>query len=99
MTSPMPSVKEFDVYGEPCYANETRRAEDIRCVQAVQEGIFDYFRTYRKLCQGMEGCVDKKLDEVFLSLIHKIAVLDKDFIGLKVEDPFFNRMTEVVDLM
>lgn len=99
LTSPMPSVKEFDVFGEPCYADETRRAEDIRCVQAVQEGIFDYFRTYLKLCHGMAGGVDKKLDEVLLSLIHKIAVLDKNFVGLKVEDPFFNRMTDVMDLI
>lgn len=99
LTSPMPSIKEFDEYGESCYAQETRKEEDIRCVQAVQNGVFDYFKTYLKLCPETEVSVDKKLDEMFLSLIHGIAVLDNDFIGLKVEDPFFNRMTDVSDLV
>lgn len=99
LTSAMPSIKEFDEHGEPCYAYETRKEEDIRCVQAAQDGVFDYFKTYLKLCPGAEVYVDKKLDELFLFLIHGIAILDKDFIGLKVEDPFFNRMTDVSDLM
>lgn len=99
LTSPMPSIKEFDEYGEPCYAQETRKEEDIRCVQAVQDGVLDYFKTYLKLCPGTEVSVDKKLDEMFLSLIHGVVVLDNDFISLKVEDPFFNRMTNVSDLV
>ncbi len=99
LTSPMPSIKEFDEYGEPCYAQETRKEEDIRCVQAAQDGVFDYFKTYLKLCPRAEVKADKKLDELFLSLIHGITILDKDFIGLKVEDPFFNRMTDVADLV
>lgn len=99
LTSPMPSIKEFNKYGEPCYAHETRKKEDIRCVQAAQDGVFDYFKTYLNLCPGMEVNVDKKLDELLLSLMHGVAVLDKDFVGLKVEDPFFNRMTDVSDLM
>lgn len=99
LTSPLPSIKEFDEYGEPCYAQETRKEEDIRCVLAAQDGVFDYFITYLKLCPRNEVSVDKKLDEMFLSLIHGIAVLDNDFIGLKVEDPFFNRMTDIADLI
>lgn len=99
LTSSMPSIEEFDECGEPCYARETRKEEDIRCVQAAQDGIFDYFKTYLKLCPRAEIKVDKMLDELLLSLIHRVAILDKDFIGLKVEDPFFNRMTEVTDLI
>lgn len=99
LTSPMPSIKEFDGYGEACYAHETRKEEDIRCVQVAQDGVFDYFKTYLKLCPRVEVNVDKKLDELFLSLIHGFTILDKDFIGLKVEDPFFNRMTDVSDLV
>lgn len=99
LTSPMPSIKEFDEYGEPCYAQETRKEEDIRCVQAAQDGVFDYFKTYLKLCSKAEMNVDKKLDEILLSLIHGIEILDKYFRGLKVEDPFFNRMTDVADLI
>ncbi|MBD5489862.1 MAG: HAD hydrolase-like protein [Lachnospiraceae bacterium] len=99
LASPMPSIKEFDEHGDPCYAHETRKEEDIRCMQAAQDGVLDYFKTYLKLCPRPEVSVDKKLDELFLSLIHGITILDRDFVGLKVEDPFFNRMTDVADLV
>lgn len=99
LTSSQPSIKEFDECGGPCYTRETRKQQDIRCVQAVQAGIYDYFMTYLKICPETERNVDKKLDEILLSLIHGIAVLDHSFTGLKVEDPFFNRMTDLSDLL
>lgn len=99
LTSPMPSVKEFDENGEPCYAQETRKDKDIVCFLKAQEGIFNYFKTYLKICPGSEMKADKKLDELFLMLIHGITILDKNFEELKVEDPFFNRMTDVSDLI
>lgn len=99
LTSPMPSVKEFDENGEPCYAQETRKDKDIVCFLKAQEGIFDYFKTYLKICPGSEMKADKKLNELFLMLIHGITILDKNFEELKVEDPFFNRMTDVSDLI
>ncbi len=99
LTSPMPSIKEFDEQGKPCYANETRKKEDIICMQEAQEGILDYFMTYMKLCSKSEARINRKIDEIFLTLIHGIDVLDRNFIGLKVEDPFFNRMTDVADLI
>lgn len=99
LTSPMPSIREFDEKGEPCYAQETRKEEDIQCVLEAQDGILDYFVTYLKLCPKQEIRIDRKIDERFLALIHGIDIQDKNFIGLQVEDPFFNRMTEVVDLI
>lgn len=99
LTSPMPSIREFDENGEPCYALETRKKEDIQCVLEAQDGIFDYFVTYLKLCPKEEAKIDRKIDERFLALIHGIDIRDKNFIGLQVEDPFFNRMTDVVDLI
>lgn len=99
LTSPMPSVREFDEDGEPCYAQETRTKEGIQCVLEAQEGIFEYFAAYLKLCPEEEMRIDRKLDERFLAMIHGIGVLDKNFMGLQVEDPFFNRVTEVTDLI
>ncbi len=99
LTSPMPSIKEFDENGEPCYAQETRTKEDIRCVQEAQDGIFDYFTTYLKLCPIAEARVDREIDERFLALIHGVEILDHDFLSLKVEDPFFNRMTDMTDML
>ncbi len=99
LTSPMPSVKEFDEYGEPCYAKETRKDEDITCVLTAQEGIADYFKTFLQICPETERKVNRKIDELFLMLIHGISVLDHNFRNLKVEDPFFNRTTEVEDLI
>lgn len=99
LTSPMPSVKEFDGQGSPVYAAETRAAQDIQCFLEAQEGIGDYFREYLKICPLHERVTDKRLDEVFLALIHGIAVRDENFLSLKVEDPFFNRMTDMTDLL
>lgn len=99
LTSPMPSVKEFDEQGNPCYAEETRKKEDIICFQETQEGIFDYFKTYLRICPKESMKIDKKIDELFLVLIHGISILDDNFRRLEVEDPFFNRKTDVVDLI
>lgn len=99
LTAPMPSIKEFDEKGNPIYERETRKAGDILCFQEAQEGIRGYFREYLKLCPISARKTDKKLDEVFLSMIHKVEVRDEDFLHLKVEDPFFNRMTDMMDMI
>lgn len=99
LTAPMPSVREFDANGNPVYAQETRRESDIRCFQEAQEGIRGYFREYLKACPISARRTDKKLDEIFLTLIHGIEIADSDFLNLKVEDPFFNRMTDMTDML
>ena len=99
LTAPMPSVREFDANGNPVYAEETRRESDIRCFQEAQEGIRGYFRDYLKACPISARRTDKKLDEIFLTLIHGIEIADNDFLNLKVEDPFFNRMTDMTDML
>jgi hypothetical protein len=97
LTSRMPSVNEFDECGNPCYAMETRSREDIDCCMNVQEGIIDYFKIYIEICPKTARNMDKKIDEILLSLIHCIDIEDKQFMGLKVEDLFFNRMTDIRD--
>ncbi len=99
LTAPMPSIREFDEKGNPVYGRETRKAGDIRCFQEAQEGIREYFREYLKLCPISGRKMDKKQDEVFLSMIHKVEVRDDDFLSLKVEDSFFNRMTDMADML
>jgi FMN phosphatase YigB (HAD superfamily) len=97
LTSQMPSLDEFDEHGNPCYAMETRSVEDIGCCMNVQEGITDYFKTYIKICPKTARNPGKKIDEILLSLIHDICIEDKQFTDLKVEDLFFNRMTNIRD--
>ncbi|MDE5718697.1 MAG: hypothetical protein K2I53_13990 [Lachnospiraceae bacterium] len=99
LTAPMPSVREFDENGNPMYAEETRRENDIRCFQEAQEGIRGYFREYLKLCPISVRRTNKRLDEIFLALVHGIEITDNDFLNLKVEDPFFNRMTDMTDML
>lgn len=99
LTAPMPSVKEFDANGNPIYTEETRRESDIRCFQEAQEGIRGYFREYLQLCPISARKINKKLDEIFLALVHGIEITDRDFLNLKVEDPFFNRMTDMTDVL
>lgn len=99
LTAPMSSVKEFDAGGSPVYAEETRSARDIRCFQDAQEGIREYFREYLRLCPISARKINKKLDEIFLSFVHTMEITDSDFLNLKVEDPFFNRMTDITDIL
>lgn len=99
ITAPYPSVKEFDEAGNPVFADETRSERDILCFERAQEGIFDYFKTYIRLCPEAERTENKKLDEVYLELIHKIKIADSDFLNLVVEDSFFNRMTNIADVI
>lgn len=99
MTSNEPSVIGFDEKGNAVYAIETRSEEDLNCCIEIQNGIVDFFRTYIQICPQNEMYVDKKLDEIFLGLIHNFSILDKGFMALRVEDPFFNRMTDMADLV
>ena len=99
LTSPMPSVAFFDEEGSPVYVEETRSLSDIECFQKAQSGILDYFKIYTKICPNRCLTENKKLDEVLLSLIHKISIEDETFLKLKVEDAFFNRMTEMPSLI
>ena len=99
LTSPEPSVEEFDSEGNAIYAMETRNNRDIACFMRVQKGIKDYVEKYIQLCPKSERKINKKLDEKFLTLIHNVELLDDDFIKLKIEDPFFNRMTDILDVL
>lgn len=99
LTAPHPSIHGFSEDGAPIYTEETRSNSDMECFMAIQEGVLDYFRTYIKLCPKKELAINKRVDEILLSLLHHVEILDEEFNKLKVEDPFFNRMTNVVDLL
>lgn len=99
LTAPYPSLVEYDTDGNPLYAKETRTEKDIECFMRAQEGIIDYVKRYLSICPQDEIYQNKKLDEAFLLLIHNVEIDDKNFISLTVEDPFFNRMTDITDVL
>lgn len=99
LTSSMPSVIEFNSLGAPIYAEETRTDSAIHCFENIQKGIFEYFKLFIGICPETEWVENKKLDEEILSLIHKIKFKDKEFLEFKVEDTFFNRMTDMSSLL
>lgn len=99
LTAPQPSVIGFDDEGEPYYAEETRSEADILCFQKAQEGIESYFSTYLSICPKQMRIENKKLDEIFLKMIHLVDITDEAFLKLRVEDIFFNRMTDMPNLV
>lgn len=99
LMAPQPSVLGFDEAGEACFAEETRTERELRCIQRVQDGITDYFRTYLTLMPGWERRKGKALEESILSLIREIEIRDTDFLVLRDEDLFFHRTTAISDLI
>ena len=99
LTSPEASVDEFDAEGGPVFAKETRTDKDISCFMRAQDGIIEYVKKYMSICPENERDINKKLDEIMLTLVHNVEIRDKDFLSLTVEDPFFDRMTDITDVL
>lgn len=68
---------------------------DIDVLERAQRGITEYFRDYISILPAE----NKKLDEKLLELVNKVEIKDEDFMNLKVEDPFFGRMTDIKDVI
>lgn len=99
LTSPDPSVNGFNEDGSVVFANETRKSRDIECLLKIQNGIIEYVEKYISICPKRDYKINKKLAETLLTLIHNVNIKDKDFLDLIIEDPFFNRMTDITDVL
>ncbi|MCR5772232.1 MAG: hypothetical protein K6G87_13505 [Butyrivibrio sp.] len=99
VTSPDPSVDEFDLEGNPVFAIETRSSESIRCAMDIQAGIEAFFKDYIGIAPEEHRTINKRMDEKLLSLIKKVHVNDEEFYKLVVEDPFFGRMTDIREVL
>lgn len=99
LTAPHASVSGFGKHGEPIYSKETREEKDITCAMKAQAGIEEWFRTYLKICPQASRKLNQKMDEIILMLIRNTKILDEDFLAMFVEDPFFNRMTKITDVL
>ena len=98
LTSLSPQLLEFDTNGNPVFAEETRTLENLKCIEEMQSGIIEYFDDMLPLIEE-DYNYNKMLDEIFLDMINKLEIKDDGFLALKVEDPFFGRMTNVSDLL
>ena len=59
----------------------------------------EYFQTFLALNPEWEQSEEKELGSSILSLLHEIEIWNKDFLALKVDDPFFHRVSDVSDLL
>lgn len=99
LTAPHSQVLEFDEEGASVYDVETRSEKDIDCSMRAQKGVEAFFKDYIVLLPEEEWRQNKKLDELFLSMINHIKIEDPNFLSLRVEDPFFGRMTDIKDVI
>lgn len=99
LTAPYPQMVEMDNDGSPVFAKETRSKQDLRVFDRTQRGIMEYFEDYLSILPESARKENKKLDEKLLVLVNKVQILDEDFLSLKVEDPFFGRMTDIKDVI
>lgn len=99
LTSPYPQMLEINEDGKPVFAEETRSESDINVFNQAQDGIMKYFREYCTIVPECSRTVNKSLDEKLLELVNKVKILDEEFLNIKVEDPFFGRMTDIKDVI
>ena len=99
LTSPYPQMLEMDENGNPVFAEETRSEADIEVFKRAQDGIVEFFKDYISIVLEGARTANKALDEKMLELVNKVQILDEDFLSLKVEDPFFGRMTDIKDVI
>ena len=99
LTSPYPSVEEFDECGMPVFSKENRNQKDIECFKEIQDGIITWFKDYLQLVPKCKWSINKKLDESLLGLVNKLVINDYRFTSFVVEDPFFGRMTDIKDVL
>ena len=99
LMSPQPSVVGFDEAGAAVFAREERTERELQSAKSVQDGISDYFQTYRKLDPAWENRGERPLEACIFSLISMIEVRDKEFLSIKDDDMVFNRVTEISELL
>ena len=99
LTAPYPQMVEMDDDGNPVFAKETRSEQNLQVFERTQQGIIEFFEDYLRILPDSSRTVNKKLDEKLLALVNKVQILDKEFLSLKVEDPFFGRMTDIKDIL
>ena len=99
LTAPYPQMEEMDDDGNPIYVKETRSDRDLKVFDRAQRGIMEYFGDFLRILPESARKENKKLDEKLLALVNKVQILDEDFLALKVEDPFFGRMTDIKDVI
>jgi len=99
LTAPHPQMLEIDDAGKPVFASESRTESDLKVFERTQAGIVRFFRDYTDILPASAREVNKQLDEDLLALINKVRILDEDFLSIKVEDPFFGRMTDIRDVL
>ena len=99
LTALHPQVHAFDESGKPVYAKETRAQEDLECVARMQDAIEEYFAQYLSVVPPSKRSDEKEVSVQLLHAIHHFPMTAEDFLALTVEDPFFNRMTDLRDVL
>ena len=99
LTAPHPQIEEMDDNGNPVFVKETRSEKDLAVFDRMQSGIIDYFEDYIHILPDSVRENNKKLDEMLLALVNRVKILDEDFLSIRVEDPFFGRMTDIKDVL
>ena len=108
LTSPDPSLQEFDRDGRPLYLPEHRSEGELSFLGKVHAGILSYFREYLDLWEsgaaggtfaweGLTG--SRELSEMLLGLVHGIPVENEVFLGMEWTDSFYGRKAGIRELL
>ena len=85
---------------EILYLPPRREAGKISsALKGRRKEFYAYFEDYLRILPENAREENKKLDESFLSLVNKVQIKDESFLALKIEDPFFGRITDMKDML
>lgn len=94
--APEPSVLCYDQKGTPVFTEEMRPHNQVKEIQAIQDGIIAYSREYRKFCTTNNGYSGRDISEKILSMLnnkdtHFSGELTSHFL---FKDEFTNRQMQ-----
>lgn len=88
LTSPEPSLKEFDKMGRPIFEDEYRSASEMKCTLKLQETVKDFYDTYCLFCDDSPVSTEFLDGTMSVFEANKVCVKDRRVKELCIYDSY-----------
>lgn len=97
LSTDKPSLKKFDVEGNPVYNVEMREEKEIVLMKEVQKGIIDFFERYYCNLLNDEEVISKKVVDTLYSFVDKeyTNIENNEWNSLMLVDEWMNKKVKI----